>query len=176
MSKFMLLTHLCFLLLSSCAYFSNKTEVLDTSIEKTDLVHSDAQIGSKDGHMVYQEKLLFAEELRKLENEVLLLEDRVYGTRKYQSTGLWGELKSCQVALGKKKGEKPKKIDSFERPSEKLKKFDDVGLDPNSDKLIALKEEYLKEKFKDLEKAKQNLSSKEDELAEQLKECKEELQ
>lgn len=161
--------------LSSCAYFSNKTEVLDTQIEKTDKVSSDSAIGSKDGRMIYQEKLLFAEELRKLENEVMLSEDRVYGTRKYNSTGLWGELKSCYAKLAKKQNEKPQKLDPLDRPSEKFKKFDDVGLDPNSDKLIALKEEYLKERFKDLEKTKTSLAEKEDELSEKLTNCKEQL-
>ncbi len=49
--------------------------------------------------MVVMDKVQVSDRLRDLQNSVYSLEDRVYGTRKLGSLGLYGELKSCKRKL-----------------------------------------------------------------------------
>ncbi|MCB0367903.1 MAG: hypothetical protein KDD45_00325, partial [Bdellovibrionales bacterium] len=77
----------------SCSSNPNKAKKVDTQMTHSGNVSGDTQVGVKDGNMVVQKKVLMNEELRRLQNEVYELEDRVYGNRKYGSLGLYGVLR-----------------------------------------------------------------------------------
>ena len=74
----------------------HKAKKLDTEFERSQNVQGE-EVGIKDGKLVVQRKIELAERLRRLQNDVYELEDRVYGNRKFGSKGLYGVLKDCKI-------------------------------------------------------------------------------
>src|SRR5688572_20313115 len=88
--------------LASCASNPHKAKDIETKMERSEQISGQEKLGVKDGNMIVQKKVEMNEELRRLQNEVYSLEDRVYGSRKYHSQGLYGTLKSCRTKASSK--------------------------------------------------------------------------
>lgn len=155
----------------SCRHNPHKAEVVETQIEKTDQVADGGKIGvDKDGDMVYQKKTLLAEELRKLENEVNELEDRVYGTRKYGTLGLYGKYSSCLRKIPPtEKGSLPP-LGKLDRWSEKPENSR-LGFDANGTRLSSVTEEKLKTRLDKLQEYRKTLQEREDQFNENIRAC-----
>lgn len=163
------------MVLCACSTNPHKAEKLDTEIESKGKV-KDEKVGLKDGDMVVQKKTLMSEELRKLQYEVYELEDRVYGNRKYGSKGLYGVLKDCRLELSDKKNGgdgKLKWIEPIERVTDKEDEYK-IGLDEENN-LVAVSEEYLKDRIERFRGYKQVLMKRQDEYEEKIDICKAEL-
>lgn len=164
------------LLTVGCATNRNKAEKIDTKIEKDDSISGDTRVGVKEGNMVVQKKVAMNEELRRLQNEVYELEDRVYGNRKYGSMGLYGELKECRTHLsdannggsGKLKWTEPRDL-----VTDKEEEFK-VGVDEN-DKLVGVSEEMLKDRIDRFRGYKATLQKREDEYDDKVQICQADL-
>lgn len=172
---FRLILSAAVLTLISCAS-KNKAEKIDTSIEKTQNVSGQEQLGVKNGEMIVQKKVLMGEELRKLQTEVYETEDRVYGNRKYGSLGLYGVLKECRKDLSDKKNGgdgKLKWTEPMDRVTDKEDEFK-IGLD-EKDQLVGVSEEFLKDRIERFKKYKTVLHGREDEMNEKLDICQTEL-
>jgi hypothetical protein len=91
-----------FLTLAACKSNPNKVEDVQTQLDHPATVTGEQKVGVKNGEMVVLDKAQIAEKLRDLQNSVYSLEDKVYGTRKLGSLGLYGELKSCKRKLASK--------------------------------------------------------------------------
>lgn len=171
--KFMIVLPLTLLLsLTACKSNPHKAVKIDTELKKEQELSAGERIGVKDGNMVVQKKVAMNEELRRLQYEVYELEDRVYGNRKYGSKGLYGALKSCREQIVSKKLGGDGKLmwtESVDRVTDKEDEFN-IGID-EKDKIVAVSEEFLKDRISRFNKYKQTLLKRQDEYEEKLEIC-----
>jgi hypothetical protein len=160
----------------SCSSNKHKAEKIETAMEREDTVTGDDKVGVKDGNLVVQRKVAMNEELRRLQYEVYELEDRVYGNRKYGSRGLYGTLKACREQLARKEfgGEgRLKWTEPMERITDKEDEYK-IGIDEKN-KLVAVTEEFLKDRITRFRGYKTVLMKREDEYQDKNESCKVEL-
>jgi hypothetical protein len=166
-----------FVIINGCAH-RNRADIVDTSLEKQTNI-SDSQgesVGVRDKEFVLQKKKALGEELRKLEENVRELDDRVYGTREYASYGVWGKVRDCRLAIKDKSadfdpGPLERASDSEYLLNWKANTDAKAGIEKNSDKLVAMSEEDLDKHITKLNKVKSRLQEREDELNEKLIHC-----
>lgn len=167
---------LSILFILGCSSSPHKAEKVDTTIEKTQSVGGGEQIGVKDGKMVVQQKVLMGEELRRLQTDVYEMEDRIYGNRKYGSSGKYGMLKECRMEASDKSNGgdgKLKWTEPMSRVTDSETEFK-IGLD-EKDQLVGVSDEFLKDRIDRFKKYKTILQGREDELNEKLDICQTEL-
>lgn len=158
-------------ILVGCKTNPNKAVKLDTEMTKEQDL-GDEKIGIKDGNLVVQKKTAMNEELRRIQYEVYELEDRVYGNRKYGSKGLYGALKACrEETVSKKNGGDGKLIwtEPVDRVTDKEDEFN-IGVD-EKDKIVAVSEEFLKDRIKRFDGYRRTLLKRQDEYEEKLEIC-----
>jgi hypothetical protein len=159
-----------------CKSNPNKAEKIETQMDKSQSVSGNQIVGLKSGEMVVLDKMEVAEKLRDLQNTVYSLEDKVYGTRKLGSLGLYGELKSCKRkhssrqfgGSGTMVWTEP--LDRVTDKEEELK----IGLDEKQ-ALVGVSEEYLRDRLKRFASYKLILQKRSDEFQEKIEACKVEL-
>lgn len=162
----------CFALLAGCASNPHKAKKVETQMDNTSKVSQGESVGIKDGNLVVQRKVMMNEELRRLQNGVYELEDRVYGNRKYGSAGLYGALKQCKLKLTSKQyggTGKLKWTEPIDRVTDKEDEFE-IGVD-EKEKIVAVSEEFLKDRIKRFRGYKRVLNKREDEYNEKLEIC-----
>lgn len=153
-----------------------KAEKIETKIDNPAHVTGDTAVGVKDGNAVVQKKVLMSEELRTLQYEVYESEDKVYGTRKYGSAGLYGVLRDCRAQLADPKNGgdgKLKWTEAQDRVSDKEDEFK-IGLD-EKDKLVGVSEEFLSDRIARFRDYKKLLQKRQDEYEDKVAICKAEL-
>lgn len=163
------------LIVVGCSSSPHKAEKIETQMESKGQV-KDETVGVKDGNMIVQRKTLMSEELRRLQYEVYEMEDRVYGNRKFGSKGLYGVLKDCRTQLADKKNGgdgKLKWIEPLERITDKEDEYK-IGVDEENN-IVAVSEEYLKDRITRFKGYKQTLMKRQDEYEEKVDICKAEL-
>lgn len=154
----------------------HKAKEIDTTIENSQKLNNDTELGVKDGDMVVQRKVQMNEELRRIQYEVYELEDKVYGNRKFGSLGLYGVLKNCRSELADPKNGGEGKLlwtEPLERVTDKEEEFK-IGLDENK-KLIGVSEEFLKDRLDRFKGYKSTLMKRQDEYDEKVAICRTEL-
>lgn len=162
--------------LTACSSNPHKAEKIETEMEKNQSVSGDTSVGIKDGNMVVQKKVMMNEELRRIQNDVHELEDRVYGNRNYGSLGLYGVLKKCKADMAdKKNGGEGKLIwtEPMDRVTDKEDEFK-IGLD-EKDKLVGVSEEFLKDRIVRFRGYRGVLEKRQDEYEEKLSICQTQL-
>ncbi len=169
----------CAMTFAACASNPHKAEKIETNMDKgskSSQVSGDTAVGVKDGNMIVQRKVQMNEELRRLQNEVFELEDRVYGNRKYGSLGLYGVLRDCRSKLAEKDNGGNGKL-MWTEPIERITDKEDdlkVGLNDNNE-LVGVSEEMLKDRIDRFRNYKGILQKREDEYEEKVTICKNEL-
>ena len=164
------------LVLAACASNPNKAEKIETEMEKNQQISGDTSLGIKDGNMVVQKKVMMNEELRRLQNDVYELEDRVYGNRATGNSGLYGVLKKCKMEIvDKKNGGEGKLLwtEPMDRVTDKEEEFK-IGLD-EKDKLVGISEEFLKDRITRFRGYRSVLEKRQDEYEEKLSICQTQL-
>ncbi len=160
----------------ACSSNPNKAEKIETKVDNAQSMNSETTLGIKDGNMIVQKKVDMNEELRKLQYEVYELEDRVYGNRKFGSLGLYGVLRNCKSELADTKNGGDGKLmwtEPMDRVSDKEDEFK-IGLD-ESNKLVAVSEEFLNDRIVRFRGYKKLLNKRQDEYEEKVAICKTEL-
>lgn len=173
MKKFLVLA---ILVLAGCASNPHKAEKIDTKIDGKGEISGDTSVGVKDGNLVVQRKVEMNEEVRRLQNDVYELEDRVYGNRKYGSLGLYGVLRQCKIDLSDPKNGGDGKL-KWTEPVDRITDKEDewkIGLDEKS-KLIGISEEFLKDRIERFRGYKKVLMQRQDEYEEKVQICKAEI-
>lgn len=163
-------------MVTACSSNPHKAERIKTEVDKGAVVSGDERVGVKDGNLVVQRKVLMNEELRKLQHEVYELEDRVYGNRKYGSKGIWGVLRDCRAQLSDKKNGGDGKLmwtEPADRVTEREEEYK-IGID-EKEKIVAVSEEFLKDRITRFRGYKSVLQKREDDLDDKLKICQAEL-
>lgn len=174
--KFLKFAVLASLVAVGCSSNPHKAEKLDTKIDNSGEVTGDTKVGVKDGNMIVQTKVDMADELRRTQNDVYGLEDRVYGNRKFGSLGLYGVLKSCKLQISDPKNGGDGKIiwtEPLDRVTDKEDEFK-IGLDEKK-KLTGVSEEFLKDRLERFKEYKRTLNKRQDEYEEKVDICKAEL-
>lgn len=166
-----LLVLACGGVLVSCATNKHKAKNLDTRVEKSQVVGEES-IGVKGGNLVVQKKVEMNEALRRLQNEVYELEDRVYGNRKFGSKGLYGTLKECRREATSRSLGGDGKLRWTEPVDRVTDKEDDwnIGYD-EQEKLVAVSEEFLADRIERFKNYRQVLLKRQDEYEEKLEIC-----
>lgn len=161
----------------ACKSNPHKAENIETNLNQNQAVSGSQQLGTnKNGEMVVMDKASMGEKLRDLQNSVYALEDRVYGTRKLGTLGLYGELKSCKRKLASRQfggtGNMvwTEPLDRLTDKEEELK----IGMDEKKD-LVGVSEEMLKDRINRFQGYKQILQKRADDFQERIETCKAEV-
>ncbi len=163
-------------ILVGCKSNPHKAQDIDTKLEQANTVSGAQKVGLKNGEMVVQSKEEMSEKLRDLQNTVYSLEDKVYGTRKLKSLGLYGELKSCKRRLASRQyGGSGTLVwtEPLDRVTDKEEEFK-IGLDEKKN-LVGVTEEYLRDRFARFNGYKMILQKRADEFEAQIEDCKAKL-
>lgn len=150
----------------------NKARDLDTHLESSANISGSQQVGVKNGEMVVMDKAQMSETLRDLQNNVYGLEDKVYGTRKLNTLGLYGELKSCRRKMASRQyGGSGTLVwtEPLDRPTEKESDLK-MGLNDKKE-LVSVTEEYLNDRIKRFQGYKTILQKRSDEFQSQIDGC-----
>lgn len=161
---------------AACSHNKHKAKKIETQIERAQVISGEEQLGVKDGNLIVQKKVEMGEELRRLQNEVYSLEDRVYGNRKYNSMGLYGKLKSCRLKVSSKKMGGDGKLtftEPIDRVTDKEDEFE-IGID-EKEKIVGVSEEFLKDRITRFRGYRATLQKREDEYEEKTEICDAEL-
>ena len=164
------------LFLCYCATNPHEAKEIDTSMEKQQNLTDEESIGVKEGNMVFQKKVDMAEELRRLQINVYSLEDRVYGNRKYGSSGLYGVLKKCRMEVVSPRNGGDGKLmwtEPIDRVTDKEEEFD-IGYN-KKDKIIGVSQEFLKDRIARFKDYKRVLQKREDEYQDKVDICEAKL-
>jgi hypothetical protein len=155
-----------------CSSNPHKAKSIETKMERSQSLSGEEKVGVKDGNLIVQKKVEMNEELRRIQNEVYSLEDRVYGSRKYKSQGLYGTLKACRAKASSKALGGDGKM-TFTEPIDRITDKEDeweVGVD-EEDKIVGVSEEFLKDRITRFKKYNALLQKREDEYQEKLEIC-----
>ncbi|MGZ5278857.1 MAG: hypothetical protein ACXWC9_02880 [Pseudobdellovibrionaceae bacterium] len=164
------------LIIAACSSNPHKAEKIETEIEKKSEVTGDTSLGVKDGNMVVQKKVMMNEELRRLQNDVYALEDRVYGNRAYGSLGLYGVLRQCKADFSDRKNGGDGKLvwtEPIDRVTANEEEFK-IGVD-DKEKIVGVKEEFLKDRIERFRNYRNVLEKRQDEYETKLSICQADL-
>lgn len=164
------------MILAGCRSNPNKAEDIQTNLDKPSNVTGGQKVGLKNGEMVVMDKVEMAERLRDLQNNVYSLEDRVYGTRKLGSLGLYGDLKGCKRKLASRQyGGSGSMIwtEPLDRVTDKEEDLK-LGLDEKKE-LVGVSEEYLRDRLQRFQGYKTILQKRADEFEAKIEDCNTEL-
>ena len=156
-----------------CKSNPHKAEVLETKTENNSVVAGTEKVGvDAAGDMVYQRKVMLGEEIRKLHNDVNEMEDKVYGTRKYGTKGLYGKYSDCLRKLKPDQKADLPKLDKLDRWADKDEDAK-LGIDKDEQKLASVTEEKLKDRVAKFQEYRRVLQDREDEYSDNIKNCEE---
>ena len=165
------------ILIQGCSSNPYKVQKVETDLNNKEEVTKNQTLGiKKDNTLVVQEKTDLRERLRDLQNEVFQLEDKVYGMRKFDSLGLYGDLRNCQKKLASKQYGGPGVMvwtEPLDRVSDKEKDYK-YGSDEKSN-LVSVSEEYVKDRLERFQNYKAILQKREDEFKDKIEHCQTEL-
>lgn len=162
--------------LTGCKSNPNKAEDVQSNLDQAAKVSGQEKVGLKNGEMVVLNKVEMAEKLRDLQNSVYSLEDRVYGTRKLGSLGLYGDLKSCKRKIASRQYGGSGSLmwtEPLDRVTDKEQDLK-IGVDEKKD-LVGLNEEFLKDRIQRFQGYKTILQKRADEFEEKIEACNGEL-
>lgn len=164
-------------MINGCASNPNKVQKVETNLENKETVSGNQVMGvKKDETLVVQEKTDLRERLRDLQNEVYQLEDKVYGMRKFDSLGLYGDLRNCEKKIASKQYGGPGVLvwtEPLDRVSDKEKDYK-FGKD-ESNNLVSVSEEFVKDRLERFQNYKFILQKREDEFKEKIETCNNDL-
>jgi hypothetical protein len=162
-------------LVIGCSHNPHKAEKIDTKVNNASAVR-DEQVGVKDGNMVVQRKIEMSEELRRLQNEVYEMEDKVFGSSRFGSQGMHGVLKKCRMDLSRKEYGGDGKL-TWNEPLERITDKEEelkMGLDEKNN-LVGVSEEFIKDRISRFQNYKRVLLKRDEEYRDKIDICKAEL-
>lgn len=164
------------LFIAGCKSNPHKAEKIETKLESSETVSGNSKVGLKNGEMVVLDKVQMSEKLRDLQNGVYSLEDKVYGTRKLGSLGMYGELKACRRKLASRQYGGSGSM-MWTEPLDRVTDKEDelkVGIDEKKD-LVGVSEEYLKDRIQRFQTYKMILQKRSDEFQEKIDQCNQDV-
>lgn len=171
----LIITLLAASILVSCTSSLEKRNELsdrDTRMEKQQEISGGDVLGVRDNKVRVQRKVLLAEELRILENEVYGMENEVYGNRQYGTKGLYGVYTDCLADVDSVELGGSGKLKPIEPPASVIKEDRDLEFvkDEKGD-LVGISEEFLSERIDRFKKYRELLSKRRMEYETKTKIC-----
>jgi hypothetical protein len=120
--------------------------------------------------MMYQKKVLLAEELRRLQDDVWEIEDRVYGTRRYGTQGLYGKYSECFNKVPSSGRSDLPAMEKLSRWSDK-EENEQFGFDIDKEHLSSVNEEKLRDRINKFQEYRRVLQEREDQYIDNIKTC-----
>ncbi len=164
------------LFLAGCKSNPHKAEKVVTQLDSAQAVSGSQIVGLKKGEMMVMDKAAMSEKLRDLQNTVYSLEDKVYGTRKLNTLGLYGDLKACRRKLNSRQyGGSGSMVwtEPMDRVTDKEEELK-IGLSEKNE-LVGVSEEYLRDRLMRFQGYKTILQKRSDEFESQIGECNTQL-
>lgn len=159
------------LLIAACGSNPNKPEQQDTTLERSQQVSHDSQIGmNSKGEVVTTRKVHLADQLKGLQKDVYNLEIEIYGDQELGRRGLYGILRRCLD-----EGDELKRLPArtiLTKPEDDVK--GKMIIDEN-DQLVNVSEEYFLERIKRFEGYKEAYLSQKDDFEEKVRICEHDL-
>ncbi len=157
------------LFLPGCSSEEKKRETtVNTQLNSSKVVDPDVSVGLRgEDQIVYQKKYNLVGELVKLQDEVYILQEKVYGNPDYDSKGLYGKALECRSAKALVTGELsfvPDKTPVIEEDQIK------VVQDQNKD-LIGFHEEDLQKRLSRFKEYKSVLYSRQSQIENYIEKC-----
>ncbi|MEY4616164.1 MAG: hypothetical protein RJB66_1124 [Pseudomonadota bacterium] len=146
-----------------------KAQDLKTSVERAELLSSKETLGvNKDEEVIVQKKTKLVDYLKEVSYEVRKKQDELYGSRRFNTRGLFGRYEECMS----QKKQKPKIARQMVLKDQELGQInaDKFGYDEKG-QLVAVEEQKLRDKIRDMEDKKNRLFAQEEELLTEVRTC-----
>lgn len=168
----LVLTVLCFVV--GCSSKSKKdadikSQEIKSELTRVESINQKETIGvNKDEDVVVQKKVKLAEYLKDIAYQVRKKQDELYGSRRFNTRGLYGRYEECLAT----KKQKPKIARQMVLKDDELGKIeaDKFGYDEKG-QMVVFEEQKLRDKIRDLESKKDQLFAQEEELLSELNGC-----
>lgn len=170
MKKF--LTVLTVVLLAGCGSKRDVHEELDKTLD-TNLNDKGERVGLRDNEIVIQKRVSLEQNLAKLKNEVIDLENAIYGASRRNPGGLWEGLRDCRKRISDPRvggTGKPEPMERWEKISEKDEEFD-FKVDKKRNTVVGISEEAMQTRLDRLKTQKTMLEERYDQLRDKLETC-----
>jgi hypothetical protein len=150
----------------------NEVQEKDTKLEQQQASSGGDVIGIRDNKVRVQRKVILAEELRILENDVYGIENEVYGNRQYGTKGLYGVYTECLADADSVENGGSGKLKPIEPPASVIKEDRDLEFvkDEKGD-LVGITEEFLSERIDRFKKYREVLEKRRLEYETKTKIC-----
>lgn len=146
-----------------------KAQDISTQIEKAEVLNQSEMVGvNKAEEVVVQKKTNLIDYLKDLSFQVRRKQDELYGSRRFNTRGLFGRYEECLV----NKKQKPKVARQMVLKDSELGQIeaDKFGYDEKG-QMVALEEQKLRDKIRDMEDKKNRLYAQEEELLSEINNC-----
>lgn len=146
-----------------------KAQEVVSDLSKTEPLNSKETLGvNKDEEVIVQKKTKLVDYLREISYSVRAKQDELYGSRRFNTRGLYGRYETC-MATHKQKPKVPRQmvLKDDELGQIEANKF---GYDEKG-QMVALEEQKLRDKIRDMEEKKNRLYAQEEELLAELNAC-----
>jgi hypothetical protein len=146
-----------------------KSQEIATTIDKSEAMNQKETIGvNKDEEVIVQKKTKLTDYLKDISYQVRKKQDELYGSRRFNTRGIYGRYEACM--MGRK--EKPKVARQMVLKDDELGQIeaDKFGYDEKG-QMVALEEQKLRDKIRDMEDKKNRLYAQEEELLGEMNTC-----
>lgn len=146
-----------------------KAQELTSKVDKAEMLNQSESIGvNKDEEVIVQKKTKLVDYLKDISYQVRKKQDELYGSRRFNTRGLYGRYEAC--VAGKK--QKPKIARQMVLKDDELGQLEagKFGYDEKGE-MVALEEQKLRDKIRDMEDKKNRLYAQEEELLAEVNAC-----
>lgn len=146
-----------------------KAQDISTTVTRAEVINSKEALGvNKDEEVIVQKKTKLADYLKDISYEVRKKQDELYGSRRFNTRGLYGRYEECMAT----KKQKPKLARQIIVKDQELGQVnaDKFGYDEQG-QMVALEEQKLRDKIRDMEDKKNRLFAQEEELLGEIRAC-----
>ncbi len=146
-----------------------KAQDISSKIERIEPLNQNENLGvNENEEVVVQKKTNLVEYLKNISYQVRRKQDELYGSRRFNTRGLFGRYEEC---LSRRK-QKPKVARQMVLKDEELGQIeaDKFGYDEKG-QMVALEEKKLRDKIRDMEDKKNRLYAQEEDLLAEINNC-----
>lgn len=146
-----------------------KAQDLNSNLERSESLNQKEALGvNKEEEVVVQKKTKLIDYLKEVSYQVRKKQDELYGSRRFNTRGLYGRYESCVAT----KKQKPKLARAIVLKDGELGQLeaDKFGYDEKGE-LVALEDQKLRDKIRDMEEKKNRLFAQEEELLSEINLC-----
>lgn len=146
-----------------------KAQEISTNVDKGEKITEKETVGvNKDEEVIVQKKTKLTDYLKDIAFQVRKKQDELYGSRRFNTRGLYSRYETCMAA----KKQKPKVARQMVLKDDELGQIeaDKFGYDEKGE-MVALQEQKLRDKIRDMEDKKNRLYAQEEELTAELTSC-----